>query len=85
MKKAYTFVNLEQGVEPQEFDTFKEAFTAMSKCVNELSNKGQLTLQFLETAIWIEVAVAGLRSPIFFYDARDKAIDEGILVDGNLV
>lgn len=73
----YKFVSMEEGFVPVERDSFKEAFTDMYHWVK---NQKRLHLQILETAIWIERRP--FLVPLYFYDARDRAIDEGILKDG---
>lgn len=78
---SYTFVSLD-GTPRMERKTFKEAFTDMFKWVDDLLQKGQMSYQVLETAIWIEVTSG---QPIMFYDARDLACEMGILKDGKLV
>lgn len=81
MKTTYTFYSMEQGDKPVECSSFKEAFTVMFNWVTNHLNGEGLSYQVLETAIWIEID----GQPLYFYDARDRAIDEGILVDGKLV
>lgn len=78
---TYTFYSMMDGDEPKVCKTFKEAFTHMFNWVNEQLKGGGLSYQVLETAIWIETPGG---SPIFFYDARDLACEQGILVDGKL-
>lgn len=78
----YKFVSIIEGSSASiPCASFREAFTHMFNCVNDLINSDKLSLQLLETAIWIEREVG---SPIFFYDARDRALDEGILKDGKI-
>ncbi len=55
--------------------TFMEAWKDMFEYVNGQIQKNQMTLQFLETSLWIEVTQDGKKTlPIFFYGARDRAI-----------
>ncbi len=75
----YTFIALDQ--EPVKCNSFKEAFTAMFNWVQKHLNGEGLSYQVLETAIWIEIN----GRPLYFYDARDRAIDENILKDGKLI
>ena len=76
----YKFIAL-NGVK-QTHDSFKGAFKAMFDWVKAQFAAGGISLQVLETAIWIETPE---HRPIYFYDARDLAIDLGILVDGKFV
>jgi hypothetical protein len=63
------------------FDTFKEAFVAIYHAIKA---ETVLTWQVLETTIWI-IRDAHGALPMMFYEARDRACEEGILVDGKLV
>ncbi len=63
------------------FDTFKEAFTAI---YNAIKKEPTLSVQLLETTIWI-IADGINANPIFFYDAKDLACEMGILIDGKLI
>jgi len=81
METTYTFCSIMEGDKPVKCSSFEEAFTAMFKWVTDKINSNDLALQVLETAIWIEIN--GL--PLYFYDARDRAIKMGILKDGKLV
>jgi hypothetical protein len=74
--KKWKFVSLEEGFEPVLVDSFMEAWDAMYQYVKRLMEAGQMSYQVLETSIWIEQA-GFPRLPIFFYDARDRALDEG--------
>jgi hypothetical protein len=51
-----------------------EAWMDMYKWVKTSMDEGTLDRQLLETAIWIKPSE---NSPIYFYDARDRAINEG--------
>lgn len=64
-----------------KFNTFKEAWREMYTWVNDEINAGRMSHQLLETTCWIETD----KGPIFFYDARDKAYDEGLMLEGKLV
>ena len=79
----YKFTCLEEGYDDQgvERETFAEAFADMYRYVRNLVDSGALTLQVLETGHWIETPS---NSPIFWYDARDRAYDEGVMKDGDL-
>jgi hypothetical protein len=70
-----------------EFHSFEEAFAAIYHRLNEDMKAEQMSYQFLETTIWIEnkmmMPVPPI-NPIFFYDARDKAVNIGLLQDGKL-
>jgi len=81
----YTFVSLIEGDNHDTVcDTFEQAFTEMYYCINKhLDNKG-LSWQALETCFWIKFDGLPL-SPFFWPEARDRAIDQGILKDGKLV
>ena len=72
---TYQFETMEKGAEstpPRE--TFMEAWDDMYKYVKK--NIGNISLQVLETSIWIAVKADGsTMSPWNFYDARDFAID----------
>ena len=78
----YKFVSTMEGDQPIECPSFKEAFTHMYNWVNKQLASGGMSYQVLETAIWIETTGG---SPIFFYDARDLACEQGILKNGKLV
>ena len=66
-----------------EYPTFEEAFKAFFNEVRAMVTQGT-SWQALETMCWIEgvfeVEGKTLRSPLYFYDARDFAIDAGLLV-----
>lgn len=64
------------GTTPTEADTFEDAWRAMYTCVKELAGRKQLSLQVLETSMWLETPIG---SPMYFYSARDKAWDDGIM------
>lgn len=78
---TYVFVTMEKD-HRVVCHTFKDAFTAMFNWINDALDNGGLSYQVLETAIWIETTGG---TPIFFYDARDLAIEQGILKNGKLV
>jgi hypothetical protein len=80
MNSNFRFVSLLEGDKPVNCSSFKEAFAVMYQWVTAKLKTG-LSYQALETAIWIETE----KGPLFFYDARDKAIADEILVDGKLV
>jgi hypothetical protein len=69
---TYQFQTLEQGKESPVRQTFMEAWNDMYEYVKGLMDSGNMSLQLLETAIWIQHPLNG---PLFFYDARDYAID----------
>jgi len=72
--KKWKFVSMEPGFKPVEVDSFMEAWDAMFQWVKKLMDEGQMSYQVLETAIWIEQPTPA--APIFFYDARDRAISQ---------
>lgn len=72
MKTTFQFYFLSMS-EPVR-DTFMEAWMDMYKWVKTSMDAGTLDRQLLETAIWIKPSED---SPIYFYDARDRAINEG--------
>jgi len=74
MNKTYQFESLTKGHVSPIRQTFMEAWTDMYLYVNDLLNKGALSPQLLETAIWIK---CGTALPLGFYAARDMAIDLG--------
>lgn len=55
-------------------ETFMEAWDDMYQYVKQRLADATMTYQELETAIWIDVENG---PPIFFYDARDRAINSG--------
>ena len=58
--------------------SFMEAWIDMFNYVNARFNAGTISLQELETAIWIEIVNhEGGKYPIYFYDARDRAFADG--------
>jgi hypothetical protein len=61
-------------------DFFMDAWNDMFLWVEEHIKSG-FSYQILETAIWIEVKTVTEKSettyPIYFYDARDRSINEG--------
>ncbi|MBI2064899.1 MAG: hypothetical protein HYT62_02500 [Candidatus Yanofskybacteria bacterium] len=69
-----------------EHPTFEEAFRAFFNEVRTMVAQGT-SWQVLETMCWIEGVFEAegktLRSPLYFYDARDFAIDAGLLVHVN--
>lgn len=75
----WKFVSLVDNVNVAA-ESFEEAFRAMYAHVRHLIAEGKLDYQILETSIWIECSGTGTGTvPIFFYDARDRAYDEGIM------
>jgi len=64
-----------------EYDTFEEAFVELFKRLTKDIKKGT-SWQMVETSIWIESPDREL--PMLFYEARDRACDLGILIDGKL-
>lgn len=64
------------GTPPTESDTFEGAWRAMYAWVKEMAARQELSLQLLETSIWIETP-SGV--PMYFYDARDRAWNDGIM------
>jgi len=74
VKPQWKFVSMEEGVEPVVSETFEGAWRAMYKWVRDRMDG--LTFQALETSIWIE-STSG--TPMFFYDARDLAIEMGLM------
>jgi hypothetical protein len=79
--RTFKFVTLVEGETPKVCDTFAAAFKEMFEWVMQQVKGGALCYQVLETSIWIEMPN---RRPLYFYDARDIACKEGILVDGKL-
>ena len=74
----YQFITLDTKEQPTpERETFLEAWNDMYKYVKKLLDANQMDYQLLETAIWIDWSGNGFKVPIFFYDARDQAINEG--------
>jgi hypothetical protein len=71
------------------FNTFEEAFAAIyHRLKTDLEGSG-MSYQLLETSIWIKNTnmswiPGNPLNPIFFYDARDKACNIGLLKDGVL-
>lgn len=57
-------------------ETFVELYHRLQKDMDNMS------YQFLETAIWIEIP--GQLLPMMFYDARDHACRCGLLINGKL-
>jgi len=55
--------------------TFMEAWDDMFQWVEKQLASGGLSYQVLETAIWILIHDDGYIGPMYFYDARDHAID----------
>lgn len=66
----------------KNYNTFEEAFADLYYMVKESIKEGT-SWQVLETMHWIEDTNLP-RKPIMFYDARDRACDMGILVNGKL-
>lgn len=58
-------------------NSFMAAWLDMYEYVNALLKSGNMTYQVLETAIWIELNDDMNKKPLYFYDARDRAIDDG--------
>jgi len=76
---SYKFETLEKGVAFPSRETFAQAFKDLFDYVKAAVSQGGYPLMLLETGIWIKGTG---ELPIFFYDARDKAIKDGLLVDG---
>lgn len=74
---TYEFQTLEaDGKNNTKHKDFIQAWNDMYQWVSAKLKAGQLTHQVLETCIWIEMNSADRKAPIYFYDARDKAIQE---------
>ena len=59
-------------------EAFMDAWNDMYLYVDGCLKSGGISLQELETSIWIEMTlVGGVKSPVYFYDARDLAITAG--------
>lgn len=58
-------------------NSFMAAWLDMYQYVSDLLNRGELSPQILETAMWIEIQYEGTSLPIYFYEARDRAIEDG--------
>jgi hypothetical protein len=73
----WKFITLdsEAGQSPER-ETFNEAFRDMYQYVRKLLDAGQLSLQVLETAIYIDTPT---KVPLFFYEARDRACETGLM------
>jgi len=68
----YTFKTMTDENFPTH-DSFMEAWNDMFQWVQNRLKDGGISLQVLETSIWIDSTT----DTIYFYDARDKAIDLG--------
>lgn len=79
MEATYTFVSTLVGDKPIICESFRDAFIQMYNWVTKYLQKGDMSYQVLETAIWIEDPSG---NHTFFYDARDRAIQEGVMKDG---
>jgi hypothetical protein len=59
-------------------NSFMEAWVDMFNYVNARIKAGNMSVMELETAVWIELDHGnGVKRPIYFYDARDRAIVDG--------
>lgn len=75
---SWKFHSLRSGFIPTPYrESFAKAFEDMYVFVSNALSTG-LTIQELETSLWI---VTPDGTPMFFYAARDKAWDLGIMVD----
>lgn len=63
------------------YESFSKSFIELYKRLNVDLEKG-MAWQTLETTIWI--VKKGTNHPIMFYEARDKACNIGLLVDGKI-
>lgn len=77
----FVFETMEEGFKPVVRQSFKEAFADMYHWVCKMLDDGNLSLQVLETAIWIK-GPYGIC--YLFNQARNKAIREGILIGSKL-
>ena len=68
---AYQFETLEKGKKFPVHETFMEAWEDMFQYVKAGMDSGGMSWRALETAIWINVS----DNPMYFYDARDHAIN----------
>src|ERR1035437_9912269 len=66
------------------YESFTEALKLFLKRIDEMFKNGG-TWQVLETMCWIEREVDGTIYPAMFYDLRDFACQQGILVDQKIV
>jgi hypothetical protein len=64
-------------------ESFEEAFERMFNYVKPKVAAGQMSLQELETAMWI-IEPGKLLKIMDFYTARDRACESGLLIDGKL-
>lgn len=63
-----------------KYKNFVSAFTELYKRLSSDLEKGT-SWQLVETAIWIQ---EDGKTPMMFYEARDKACIIGLLIDGKL-
>lgn len=75
MPWKFTSLDPRAGNSPER-ETFDDAFRDMYRYVRGLIDAGQLNYQVLETSIWIDTPD---RIPLFFYDARDIACNNGLM------
>ena len=65
------------------FNSFKEAFKAIYDAILTADPDDSFSYQTLETAVWVKDDNSPF--PVMFYDARDRACDEGWIVDGKWI
>ena len=77
-KTTYQFQTLEAGVSPSpKHENFMDAWKDMYKYVKGLIDADNLSIQLLETTVWIEIANLVGESSWSFYDCRNRAISKG--------
>ena len=74
MEYTYQFQTMVAGETFPIRKTFISAWHDMYLYVKSALDKGTLSYQVLETAMWIEINYGDVKEPIMFYDARDRAI-----------
>ena len=79
----FKVVFLDDKESPTPFESLKQATEYFVSRIKEMIKSGGMALQVLETCIWIEVP--GRKIPMFFYEVKNHAIDEGWLKDGKWV
>lgn len=62
--------------------TFREALSDLVTRVHEMFATGNVSLQWLETAVWIRMRSGDeMQGPIHFYEARDLGFKHGLLAE----
>jgi hypothetical protein len=68
-------------MQDSQHPSFEDAFKALYQKAITAVQGGSMSWQALETSVWIK---SPGKQPLYFYDARDRAYDLGLLQAGGV-